>query len=108
MRFRKLLLMIMHVLCNKMTATSAHRYCPSWKVTQTDEKRNRARSPLHARVKMLHIMCGKNYSTSARKMLQHIDQTRCKLGEKKLRKDEAHLQGNIRHTMLDNAETYMY
>ena len=30
MRFRKLLLMMMmHVLCNKMIATSAHRYCSS-------------------------------------------------------------------------------
>ena len=37
-RFRKLLLMIMHVLCNKMIATSAQRYCSSWKVTQLDEK----------------------------------------------------------------------
>jgi len=38
-RFRKLLLMIMHVLCNKMIATSAHRYCSSWKVTQLDENK---------------------------------------------------------------------
>ena len=71
MRFRKLLMM-MHMLWIKMTTTSAHRYCSSWKVTQLDEKRNRERSPLHARVKMLHIMCGKNYSTSARKMLDNV------------------------------------
>ena len=75
MRFRKLLLMMMHVLCNKMTATSAHRYCLSWKVTQLDEKQNRARLPRHAMVKMLHIMCGKHGSTSARKMLDRFWKT---------------------------------